>query len=442
MTNYRQGVASIYVVVFTTLLLAVTGGSFIRIVLRDTIGSIKLDSSQAALDAAYIGLEEGKIALTKYHRCLTEGLTGTIETGDGTVDCSRIVAVMQESTASTDCNIVQKILGQSYVSGSEIPITTNRDSVDPDDIKGENLDQAISCILISNEEDDYRGALANSTPPQSKLVPLRTTSIAPGKYVKIQWFSREDGNNTTYGRNHNMDNKSTDPAQHTGMLLNVNYNEDKRVSPLYVQLLQANRDFNLSEFYLNNGANTNSAAVLFIPTTADVGSTYLSAAQYAASNNKTSTNQPVPVRCSTLSGNFLCSAIIELPTPINAANSGVCSVAALCPRNAGANFLRLMIPYGNPYTQYAVTLCAAVRPDKADCTDTIPFTVQSSISSTGRAGDDFRRIETRVEFVDSQFPLPQYALNIDSSIEKNFYVTENNWGGVNYGEAVNMSTAD
>ena len=42
---------------------------------------------------------------------------------------------------------------------------------------------------------------------------------------------------------------------------------------------------------------------------------------------------------------------------------------------------------------------------------------------------------------DSNFPLPQYALNIDSNIDKNFYVTTNHWGGSNYGEAVDMSTA-
>jgi hypothetical protein len=105
-----------------------------------------------------------------------------------------------------------------------------------------------------------------------------------------------------------------------------------------------------------------------------------------------------------------------------------------------------MIPYGNPYTQYAVMLCGD---SDSTCTQTnnddscdpneICFAVQSHVSSTGRAGDSFSRIETSFELMDSMLLLPQDALNISGSIDKNFYVTENNWGGENYGVAGNLS---
>ena len=427
--QYRKGAASLYVVIFTTLLLAITSTSFIRIVLRDTIGSGELDSSQAAYDAALAGIESAKIALLKYHRCLTEGLTGTITTGGGTVNCDDVVAVMQNENASTDCNIVQKILGQSYVSGGEIPLATST-IVNEDDLRGEYLDQAISCVLITEEEDDYRGALANSDPPQSKLVPIRTTSTTPITHVRIEWFASNDGANTTNTRGGGINNKPSAGlaglGENTGMLNGTNYNTSAQVSPLYVQLLQTSTEFNIAEFYLNEGNSTDSAAVLFVPNNGAKTTPVVTRDRFAQSNSKTP-NQPVAVGCST-TGNYRCSAIIELPDPIG----GVA-------RNSGASFLRLMIPYGNPYTQYSVTLCAA-GPDCAP--GRIRFAVQSTISSVGRAGDSFRRVEERVEFVDNKAPLPQYALNIGSSIDKNFYVTVNNWGGANYGEAVNMSTAE
>jgi hypothetical protein len=428
--KYRKGAASIYVVIFTTLLLVTTTGSFIRIVLRDGIGSGEFDSSQAALDAARIGVEQAKVALMKYHRCLTEGLTGTITTGGETINCDRIVAVMRDENASTDCNIVQKIMGESYVSGSEQPLGT-KTNVTTDELIGAELDQAITCVLINEEEDSYVGALANSNPPQSKLVPMRTTSTLPATHIKVEWFADADGANTTVARGANKDENpnNTGNAKNTGMLNDIDYNQNsnKRPSPLYVQLLQANETFHIPELYLNEGNKTNTGAVLFVPNNSGKTTPVISAEQLAQSNNK-SGNQPVPVGCVD-NTRFACSAIIELPDPIN---------GDAFSRNVGATFLRLMIPYGNPYTQYSITLCA----DAACQPGRIRFAVQSTISSTGRAGDSFRRVETRVEFVDSTFPLPQYALNIDSSIDKDFYVTINHWGGENTGVAEDMSSAE
>jgi hypothetical protein len=209
--RYRRGAASLYVVVFTTILLATVTGSFIRIVLRDTIGSIQSDASQAAYDAAMIGVENAKLALLKYHRCLTEGLTGTITTDDVEVNCDDVIAVMKDESAASDCNIVQKILGQDYVVGGEQAIFT-KTNISSDEARGENLDQAITCVLITEEEDDYRGALANSAPPQSKLVPLRTTSSRTVNYVKISWFDGGDGENTDNANSGDSNSKPAAPG--------------------------------------------------------------------------------------------------------------------------------------------------------------------------------------------------------------------------------------
>ena len=59
----------------------------------------------------------------------------------------------------------------------------------------------------------------------------------------------------------------------------------------------------------------------------------------------------------------------------------------------------------------------------------IPFSgVQSVVDSTGRANDLFRRVEARLEMVDTYFPIPDAALTLagdNNQLKKNFYVTRN-----------------
>jgi hypothetical protein len=64
------------------------------------------------------------------------------------------------------------------------------------------------------------------------------------------------------------------------------------------------------------------------------------------------------------------------------------------------------------------------------CSKTLPFVgVQARVDSTGRANDLFRRVEARIELVDIYFPLPDYSVQANTDIVKNFWVTFNNWFG-------------
>jgi hypothetical protein len=54
--------------------------------------------------------------------------------------------------------------------------------------------------------------------------------------------------------------------------------------------------------------------------------------------------------------------------------------------------------------------------------------VQSIVDSTGRANDLFRRVEARLEMIDTYFPMPDAALTLSgdgNNLNKSFYVTNN-----------------
>ena len=50
--------------------------------------------------------------------------------------------------------------------------------------------------------------------------------------------------------------------------------------------------------------------------------------------------------------------------------------------------------------------------------------VQPSIDSTGRANDQYRRVEDRVDLVNTNFPFPEAALDVSGNLCKNFLVTD------------------
>ena len=101
-------------------------------------------------------------------------------------------------------------------------------------------------------------------------------------------------------------------------------------------------------------------------------------------------------------------------------------------RNPNTTFIVLNSPYGLPETEVSVQLlhCASESTAVSDCEVVNFANVQPIIDSTGRANDLFRRVEARIELVDTYFPIANFALAADEdghdndNIKKDFYVTK------------------
>ena len=68
-SSTKKGAASLYVVIFATILFGVITLSFIRIILSESNQSSNDDLSQSAYDSALAGVEDAKIAVNRYYQC-------------------------------------------------------------------------------------------------------------------------------------------------------------------------------------------------------------------------------------------------------------------------------------------------------------------------------------------------------------------------------------
>jgi hypothetical protein len=346
------------------------------------------------------------------------------------------IHAIPKAVAPRDCDVVGKALGrpsinQDYTGEVFIQSETGVDN-------SREINQAYTCVLISEDNPDYISELRHDY--RTKLIPLRTTDINKVTHIKVQWFSDTDMSsgitpryiNATvtpfladefYGASGFSFNKSGLNDGDTGFYLTPSRDRPLAPPPISVQLIQAAETFTLESFDINRTATSTNRGTLYLfpfskdTTHAITADNVIPKTAVARSSDKAS-NDPIPVKCEQ-GGAFHCSIIFEVPEPNDS------SV-----RNQGASFLHISLLYGIPNTSLSVMMC-----ENANCSTVANFVgVQARIDSTGRANDLFRRIESRVELVDTRFPIPEFALQVsgdgDSDIIKNFWVTLNNWKGL------------
>ena len=144
MSKYTQeGAASIFIVIFTTILLSIITLSFVRIMVSESNLTINYNLSQSAYDSALAGIEDAKVALLRYHECISKGDYSSNV-------CSKAINAMRADGATENCDIVKDMLDRPGEDGETIVQSESQVFAD-DGVSevGETIDQAYTCVKIS-----------------------------------------------------------------------------------------------------------------------------------------------------------------------------------------------------------------------------------------------------------------------------------------------------
>lgn len=391
--NKQNGVVSLFIVIFTTLLLTVLVVGFLRIMVQEQKQATNQDLSQSAYDSAVSGVEDAKRVL----RACSQGVAAAcnaIDPADATQKCKTV----------TEAGIISPALDSS-------------ETIIKSDGSSTTLNQGYTCVMIDRQTTDYKGGLTDGKP---QLVPLKLAvkgdpaATATLKTVTIEWMHKD---NSAGGNSY--------PGGGVASLVQPTVAGIDTLPPL-------------AAWGTSGGANAGSPALLRaqmvmpslpnavtldeldanVATTAYFRPSVLSGApgattQYVlpplratdVSIAAPTTTSPQAVNCYNdlyQNGDYACKVDID----VSARNVKTGSTVA---------FLRLNALYRD--TSYRITV-------KDSAGVVLVFDgVQPVIDSTGRAGNLYRRISSRVDM--SSLIAPPAAIDFTGNLCKDFYVTDN-----------------
>jgi Tfp pilus assembly protein PilX len=385
-TIYQQsGAVSLFVVIFTTLLLTIVTVGFIQLMLKDQKQATTSDLSQSAYDSAQAGVEDAKRLLLLDQACRNG-------TAASSINCvaiaNALTPVPGQSETACDALATSGLVG-----------ATNNETIIQQSVgdNAEKLDQAYTCVKIEVNTSDYKGEVGVN---ESDIVPI--TGVSAFDTVELSWFSRDDissdTNDLTVGFPSAGPSVSLPPV---GDKWKFNYPALMRT-----QLMQLGSSFKLTDFDDSQPGNKSDANTLFLyPAAAGIADK-----DFALDARRSPTNVPQQVKCnnSFVDGEYACKALIKLPVPIDGSAT----------RNA---YLRLSALYNKSH--YSIKLKNGGEDVKFD-------RVQPQVDSTGRANDAFRRIKARVE-LKGDFTYPEAAVDLTGNLCKNFTITDQESGYIN-----------
>lgn len=388
--NKQSGAVSLFVVIFAMLIITVITVSFLRLMMTDQRQSTDNDLSQSAYDSAQAGVEDAKRALLRYQQiCLsTPSNCDALSTALSTDECNAALRVGD-------------VVKPSDESGGDASHTGEIKVQQSDNGSDQAFDQAYTCVTLQLETKDYIGSNAAG---QSQLVPL--VGQKSFNTVTVSWYSKEDI--TTSDGSLTLAPLSTSP-----LIEQSNWNVNTP-SVLRAQLIQFGDSFTLEDFDIVNSDSESNANTVFLYPTSGAGAT--SGAFTALDTRKSDADSdpgvksPHPVQCRTNigSGGYACTMSFTLPTPIGGGD-----------RTA---FLRLT-PFYNA-THYQVVLSNGGAPLSSGANIVKFKDVQPIVDSTGRANDVFRRVQSRVNLFNTDFPYPDATIDITGNFCKNFGVSD------------------
>ncbi len=380
----EKGAVSLFLVIFSALLITTITVAFIRIMIQDQLQATTNDLSRSALDSANAGVEDAKRAIVAYRKhCIGTG------SGVGTTECNNLISAL---TDGTHCDTMQRAGIAGHPGDKEVIIEqTEGDSA---------LQQAYTCVKVQLNTDDYVGSL---TPNTSRLVPLKAKDDFDR--ITIEWYSQTDLQDALSG----SDSQSSGRVD-LGLDAKLPKLADwpnNRPALLRVQLLQHSDSFRLSDFDKDQDGQTNNATLFLVPSS--VGRDTVSFSEDVRQSH--TSDALVQVRCNpnfsatSADTQYACKVTIELPEPIGADDIGS--------RRA---YIKVTEFY-NPNTTFRITML--------NDEELVRFNaVQPIVDSTGRANDLFRRIKSRIELEGSSIPGAEAAIDITGSLCKTFLVTD------------------
>lgn len=397
-TKFKKGAASFYVVAFSTLILLIIVASFTALVVAQITRSSNADLAQSAYDSAMAGVEDAKLAFYSYRNCL-DLVEGPADINEfGTIGCEQVIALVENKGLSGDiseCDRVSIVLGRKTVDTEEEDM-----QVSVDESAGDNSSlQAYTCVKLQTDLRDYRATLSSER--QMKIVrPIFDDDVSTDSItkVRISWGSADDI--TTNSLRFSGFNPVFESATKSNKPLNP--------PVLSVALLQTGENFQLSQFDETSNGQTNRGLVFLVPWKKGSGlaanserytrvnNGIIGKEELVASNDKVSNDKPFAVQCDPDAEAFMCSVTIELPKPIGGTRAKKGLVFAVS------------LPYGKPSTDFSMEFCRGSgdepcgggETEGGEGSDNDPVLLkgmQIGVDSTGRTGDLFRRVETRLE---------------------------------------------
>lgn len=393
MINFRKGGISIFVVIMVSILVSIMSVGFLRLMLRDQEQASKLDLSQSAYDSAQAGIEDAKRFLRIYRGACNGRAVGNKVFEGRTYDCD----AMHRAVQGGDCyTLATAGIG---VNGAETIIqTTNGTGGTSNDA---NLNQAYTCVKIQMNTADFLGRANEGAP---SVVSLR--GVSGFNQVKISWHSKENLANGT--------NISLDSVNNPNMRPDFIKNWRSKNRPAIIK----------AQLYGYVPGNPNSSTSMDTPYSDDGnGSAEMLLYPANGSDLKVSNNSNLPtVRRDENSSNATTDYTFTrcLNRLDASSNTYACEMVINIGREVSVNdmaYLRLTPMMNEADFKVQLMKNSAIVDFNGS---------QPKVDSTGRANTQFRRVEGRVGFHDTNFPVPLFSAQTEGSepICKDFSTTK------------------
>lgn len=398
--NFKKGGVSIFIVMVVGVLVSIMSASFLRLMFRDQEQASKLDLSQSAYDSAQAGVEDAKRFLRIFRSACGPSGTGIFE--GVTYNCNAMRSAIQNESCYTLATA-----GIGNPNGETIIQTTSGAGGASNDA---SLNQAYTCVKLRMNTSDFLGRTNDGSP---SVINLKGATAFD--HVRIRWHSRE---NMTNGSNISLDSLSNPSARPN---INAqNWRNQNRPAILKAQFYGYVPHVGMSSSDMDtpypddgNGASE----MLFYPVNRTSASSSNESRMPTVRRNESSSQATTDytfTRCSDRmdanSNAYACETTVDIGRSVRPSDV---LYLRLTPLMNDSNF-KVELLNGNTVVDFAG--------------------VQPKVDSTGRANTQLRRVESRIGFNDTSFPVPLFSAQTESNEEpicKDFSVTRLSNSNVN-----------